>query len=156
MISREQLDKLYNEYLSGVRRESRKGKMQEPMSKSMWASEFQMVVADEYGAGGRSMTELRRVNNMMIRSSKEQLSRKQRNALAQNLAGDWRTAILEDDSLGLSYKDIPEIERILTEIGWRESMSEDDLRRLLNFEGKRFTDLLEGYGFSSWWIFFNS
>ena len=158
MITKETLDKLYGEYLAGVRRESKKGAMDEPLPKAAWASEFNLVVSDEYGGTGRySMTQLRRANNIMVRSSKQQLSRKQRNALSKNLMGsNWREQILNSDELGISVEDIPAIEEALAQMGWNENMTEAELRRFFNFHGKDFQQWLEDYGFSSWWIFFNS
>ena len=146
-IRREQLDKMYQEYLSGMRRAARKGAMNKPLTKVEWAAEFQFVSEETLGEHpSYSNTELRKVNSIMINSSKRQLTRSQRNALESKLAaGDWADDLTEAEEA--------EINQFLEEFGFTEAAKK---REWLNFYGKDFIDRLEAIGIANWSIFFNS
>ena len=146
-IRREQLDKMYQEYLSGMRREGRKGAMNEPLTKVEWTAEFQFVSEEVLGERPfYSNTELRRINSMMVKSSRRQLTRSQRNALENGLTtGNWA-----DD---LTAEEEAEINQFLEELGFTEAANK---REWLNFHGRDFTDKLESIGIANWSIFFNS
>lgn len=149
-LNRETRDKFYNEYVAGIRREARKGAMSTPLSKAQWSTEFDEVVKDMFPAEqGISNTQLRKVNSVMINSAKEQLTRKQRNAFATNLAvGTW--------SEGLSPSELKEVEQLFIDFGIDPNLSEAELRKILNFKGKEFAEEIEKRKFNNWWMFFNS
>lgn len=149
-LNREILDKFYNEYVAGIRREARKGAMSTPLSKAQWATEFTEVAKDMFSAEqGVSNTQLRKVNSIMINSAKEQLSRKQRNAFATNLAlGTWRET--------LSPSEIKEVEQLFIDLGIDPTLSDVELRKILNFKGRELVEELERRKYESWWMFFNS
>lgn len=146
-IRREQLDKMYQEYLSGMRREGRKGAMNKPLTKVEWTAEFQFVSEEVLGERPfYSNTELRRINSMMVKSSRRQLTRSQRNALENNLTtGNWA-----DD---LTAEEEAEIDQFLEELGFTEAANK---REWLNFHGRDFADKLESIGIANWSVFFNS
>lgn len=146
-IRREQLDKLYQEYLSGVRRAARKGAMDKPLTKVEWATEFGVVTEAMLGERpSYSNTELRRVNSMVVNRTKRQLTRSQRNALERGLAaGDWINDLTDEEQA--------EINQFLEDFGYVDAANK---REWLNFYGRDLADRIESLGIANWSIFFNS
>lgn len=155
MISRELKDTMYRRYLDGVAREAKKGKVNAPLTRSQWASEFEFIIEEEYGEKERyTNRELRKTNQAMIQSAKNQMTREQKAAWRQVLAeNNWEEAILES---GEDPEIIGDVRKILEDLGYSETMTETKRREWLNFYGKDFLDQLEALGLQDWSVFFNS
>ena len=154
MITREQKDKLYREYLAGVAREGRKGAMEKPLKKAYWEANFKLAVDQKLGSKvNYSNTELRKVNKLMVNSSKDQLTRRQRNSWEGAFENDsWEQKVLES---GEKPEIIGDVRQILKDLGYYDEQGLSH-REWLNFYGAEFLRQLEGLGLKDWSIFFNS
>lgn len=97
-LTNEQERKLYNEYLAGVKRESKKGAVQEPKTFAQWASTFEYRMNKlNPGESYLSNTKLREINKTVINSSKNTLTRKQNRILESRLLEDsWMEKMNEE------------------------------------------------------------
>lgn len=155
MITREQKDKLYREYLAGVAREERKGAMEKPLNKAYWEANFKLAVDQKLGSREHySNTELRKVNTLMVNSSKDQLTRRQRRSWEGAFEDDsWEQNIIES---GKDPEVIGDVRQILKDLGYYDNRQDLSPRKWLNFYGAEFLRQLEALGLKDWSIFFNS
>lgn len=155
MITREQKDKLYREYLTSITREERKGAMQKPLNKAYWEANFKLAADQKLGRKANySNTELRKINKLMVNSSKDQLTRRQRGVWEEALENDtWEQNVIDS---GENPEVIEDVRQILKEMGYYENRQGLSRREWLNFYGKEFLRQLEELGLKDWSIFFNS
>lgn len=155
MITREQKDKLYREYLTSITREERKGAMQKPLNKAYWEANFKLAVDQKLGRKANySNTELRKVNTLMVNSSKDQLTRRQRRSWEGAFEDDsWEQNVIES---GEKPEVIEDVRQILKDLGYYDNRQGLSRREWLNFYGAEFLRQLEELGLKDWSIFFNS
>lgn len=144
------LRKLYGEYVKGVEREGKKGAVMEPLSYAYWKADYTKVLSETPKTGKEySMTELRNVNKMIVRSSKNQLSRKQARAFENAfMSEDWGDDVSPEEAV--------EIHEYLKSSGFYEARERGELRHWMAFHGRDLYDFLDALQLASWHKFFNS